>query len=126
MDYYGHLEFQFLKFDKSGLYEQGYWSQNRYYRRTKCALMERTISRFVPLIRFHDNIDSKEFFDRIIPYEDLLSKKLRHEILRWIDKKVVNIEIIPYKFNLILRGSRDGFNASTFHAKCDNNYCCKN
>jgi hypothetical protein len=45
--------------------------------------MERTISRFVPLIRFHDNIDSKEFFDRIIPYEDLLSKKLRHEILRY-------------------------------------------
>ncbi|CAG8754346.1 20413_t:CDS:2, partial [Rhizophagus irregularis] len=24
----------FLKFDKSGLYEQGYWSQNRYHRRT--------------------------------------------------------------------------------------------
>ncbi|POG59446.1 hypothetical protein GLOIN_2v1487822 [Rhizophagus irregularis DAOM 181602=DAOM 197198] len=118
----------------------------------ECALMGRTISRFIPLIRFHD-IGSKEFFDRIIPYEDLLSKKLRHEILQyhlfshtkqigslpsrkfntkfinrkhfalfssWIDKKVVTIEPISYKFNLILRGSRDGFNASTFHAKCDN------
>ena len=32
----------------------------------------------------------------------------------------MTIETIPYKFNLILRGSRDGFNASTVHAKCDN------
>ncbi|GES81055.1 BTB/POZ domain-containing protein [Rhizophagus clarus] len=120
--------------------------------REECVLMEVAMSRFIPLIRFHD-IDSKEYFDRIIPYEDLLSKKLRHEILRyhlfsqtiqigslpsrkcniniinrkhftlltsWIDKKVVIIGTIPYKFKLILRGSRDGFSATSFHAKCDN------
>ena len=41
----------------------------------------------------------------------------------WIDRKekVYDLkERIPYKFNLILRGSEDGFNLSSFHNKCDN------
>jgi len=120
-----------------------------------CVLMEKTISRFIPLIRFHD-ISSIEFYDKVLPYEDLLPKKLKHEILHsylvsnvepigslpsrnntkldstiisekhlalfasWIDKKdkPYNLGNLPYKFNLIFRTSRDGFDNGSFYAKC--------
>ncbi|GBB89327.1 hypothetical protein RclHR1_00160043 [Rhizophagus clarus] len=35
----------------------------------------------------------------------------------WINKNA--LEKVSYKFNLILRGSRDGFDPKTFHKKCD-------
>src|SRR5688572_27120330 len=38
----------------------------------------------------------------------------------WIDKGDKALKEIPYKFNLILRGSKDGFNTESFHYKCDN------
>jgi len=50
-------------------------------------------------------------------------------ISKWIDKKVI-ISInnfaqirelyLPYKFELLLRGSRDGFTPTKFHTLCDN------
>src|SRR4051812_39078767 len=40
------------------------------------TLMERTLLRFIPLIRFH-GIASEEYYDKIVPYEDLLPKKLK-------------------------------------------------
>ncbi|EXX71411.1 hypothetical protein GLOIN_2v1784502 [Rhizophagus irregularis DAOM 181602=DAOM 197198] len=45
-------------------------------------LMERTLSRFIPLIRFHD-ITSEEYYDKVVPYDDLLPKKLKNEILKF-------------------------------------------
>jgi hypothetical protein len=45
-------------------------------------------------------------------------------ISRWIDKVVINDnnfnEYLPYKFELLLRGSRDGFTPKKFHELCDN------
>ncbi|RIB09361.1 hypothetical protein C2G38_2209118 [Gigaspora rosea] len=44
------------------------------------------------------------------------------EISSWIDRcsLVYDVTKIPYKFNLLLRGSRDGFTRETFHRLCDN------
>jgi hypothetical protein len=46
------------------------------------TLMERTLLRFIPLIRFHD-ISSEEYYDKVVPYDDLLPKKLKNEILKF-------------------------------------------
>ncbi|RGB27418.1 hypothetical protein C1646_718663 [Rhizophagus diaphanus] len=42
-------------------------------------------------------------------------------VSKWIDKVVTNDKepYLPYKFNLILRGSRDGFTPKKFHELCD-------
>ncbi|RIB22068.1 hypothetical protein C2G38_1031375 [Gigaspora rosea] len=44
------------------------------------------------------------------------------EISSWIDRRPSKYDIteIPYKFNLLLRGSRDGFTCEIFHRLCDN------
>ncbi|CAB4412185.1 unnamed protein product [Rhizophagus irregularis] len=46
-------------------------------------------------------------------------------ISRWIDKIVINDNnfnesYLPYKFELLLRGSQDGFTPKKFHELCDN------
>ncbi|RIB00389.1 hypothetical protein C2G38_2129987 [Gigaspora rosea] len=44
------------------------------------------------------------------------------EISSWIDRRSTTYDIteIPYEFKLLLKGSRDGFDAKTFHKLCDN------
>ncbi|GBC10170.1 hypothetical protein RclHR1_00940011 [Rhizophagus clarus] len=51
-------------------------------------------------------------------------------ISKWIDKIVINMKFehlrelyLPYKFKLILRGSRDGFTPKKFHELCDDLSC---
>src|SRR2546429_292273 len=41
---------------------------------------------------------------------------------KWIDNKSNNYTRLnmPYKFNLLLRGTRDGFEIAAFHSLCDN------
>jgi len=61
---------------------------------------------------------------RIIPFDSTLIKA-EHvaKLCDWIDRKdgkPYTFEEIPYKFKLLIRGSRDGFEAETFHEKCDN------
>ncbi|GBB89313.1 hypothetical protein RclHR1_00160029 [Rhizophagus clarus] len=111
------------------------------------ALMERTLLKFISLVRFYD-ISSEEYYEKVMPYENLLPKKLRNEILKfylvsskqiklpsrlsvlintkhlalfasWIYKKDKILKKNPYKFNLIFRASRDGNTSADFHAKCD-------
>ncbi|CAB4403739.1 unnamed protein product [Rhizophagus irregularis] len=56
------------------------------------------------------NIDSK-----------IITKQHAELISKWIDKLDVKDEIEnPYEFELILRGSRDGFSPKRFHEICDN------
>src|SRR5436190_7163959 len=50
-------------------------------------------------------------------------------VSRWIDKVDINNKFsqfrelyLPYKFKLLLRGSRDGFTPGKFHALCDNKH----
>ncbi|GBB89320.1 hypothetical protein RclHR1_00160036 [Rhizophagus clarus] len=45
-------------------------------------LMEKTLSRFIPLIRFH-NISSEEYYVKVLPYNDLLPENLKNEILKF-------------------------------------------
>jgi hypothetical protein len=127
------------------------WNQEKF------NIFERILHKFIPLVRFC-HISSEDNFNKVRPYEGILPKELREEILKfhmvpgykpilnnlswrcpsilinqkhvaiianWIDRKEENlrdIRVIPYKykFNLILRGSRDGFNPAKFHSKCDN------
>jgi len=65
------------------------------------------------------NIDSK-----------IITNKFASYIASWIDKKEIKHPIHgytpynafdnPYEFKLLLRGSRDGLDAGTFHKLCDN------
>ncbi|RHZ45364.1 hypothetical protein Glove_680g50 [Diversispora epigaea] len=51
---------------------------------------------------------------------------IRHAALiaSWIDRQETynrwTCQMVPYHFNLLLRGSRDGFKEETFHQLCDN------
>uniref|UniRef100_U9ST29 TLDc domain-containing protein n=1 Tax=Rhizophagus irregularis (strain DAOM 181602 / DAOM 197198 / MUCL 43194) TaxID=747089 RepID=U9ST29_RHIID len=57
-----------------------------------------------------NNIDSKIITTQ---HAELISK--------WIDRLKITDEIkTAYKFNLLLRGSRDGFTVEKFHEICDN------
>ncbi|RIA83338.1 hypothetical protein C1645_809264 [Glomus cerebriforme] len=117
--------------------------------------IEKSLHRFIPLIRFYD-INPADFFYRVYNYKDILPKDLIHDLLEfhivpdmrpkinvapsrkpklliesshiplftsWIDKKDsshYNKREIPYKYKLLYRSGRDGFNAESFHRNCDN------
>ena len=54
----------------------------------------------------------------------IIDSKIVSTISKWIDKKVINNDdfrelYLPYKFELLLRGSRDGFTPKKFHELCD-------
>src|SRR6266480_1250748 len=68
----------------------------------------------------HKNIDG--IIDSKIVNSNVISL-----ISRWIDKIDINSKFaytrelyLPYKFKLLLRGSRDGFTPNKFHTLCDN------
>ncbi|CAG8451341.1 6390_t:CDS:2 [Dentiscutata heterogama] len=44
------------------------------------------------------------------------------KISSWINRRLITYDVseIPFKFKLLLRGSRDGFSGKTFHRLCDN------
>jgi hypothetical protein len=123
--------------------------------------IERSLHRFIPLIRFYD-IKPTDFFYKVYCYKDVLPQDLIHDLLEfhivpnmqpktnvapsrkpnlrfkldstlietshihlfasWINKKgsSYNENDIPYKFELLYRSNRDGFNAASFHRNCDN------
>ncbi|CAB4397458.1 unnamed protein product [Rhizophagus irregularis] len=100
------------------------WTKN------ELALMERTLLKLIPLIRFHD-ITSKAYYEKVIPYEDLFPKKLRLEIMKFYltsDIKQIGLlqsrsffgtidsVIINTIYSIIYR---DGNTAASFHAKCN-------
>ncbi|RIA79810.1 hypothetical protein C1645_839871 [Glomus cerebriforme] len=132
------------------------WNQEKF------NIFGRILYKFIPLIRFY-YISSEDYYYKVKPYEQILSKELREDILKfylvpryksplnkyepryskkinvdsvlinqnhieifakWIDKIEGNpnysFNNLPYKFNLILRGSRDGFDHASFHNKCNN------
>ncbi|CAI2163306.1 768_t:CDS:2 [Funneliformis geosporum] len=45
------------------------------------TLMNRTIGKFIPLIQFHD-ISAEDFFNRVLPYEELIPRELKQKVLR--------------------------------------------
>ncbi len=57
----------------------------------------------------------------------IVNLKIASLISKWIDKVDINSKFshlrelyLPYKFELLLRGSRDGFTSKKFHTLCDN------
>ncbi|RIA85709.1 hypothetical protein C1645_781280 [Glomus cerebriforme] len=79
--------------------------------------LNQILHKFIPLIKFY-GISSEDYFNKIRPYEEILSKELWDEILKF--------HMIPgYKPTLNvyrLRYSRyyDSKTPAAFHAKCDN------
>ncbi|RIA95819.1 hypothetical protein C1645_454102 [Glomus cerebriforme] len=73
-------------------------------------------------------IDSSTFVyykpQRPLPFEStILQQHHIAELANWIDRKegknLYTYFTMPYNFNLLVRGSRDGFSSGTFHDKCD-------
>ncbi|RHZ81869.1 hypothetical protein Glove_117g202 [Diversispora epigaea] len=120
-------------------------------------ILKNTLQHCLPHIRYFQ-FSNEHVVQKIHPYQQILSKKLMTDILKyyispnqlisstilpprnifqipssiisyehateiasWIDKKEVTSEINknPYDFNLILRGSRDGFGKDVFWNLCD-------
>ncbi|RHZ45812.1 hypothetical protein Glove_648g3 [Diversispora epigaea] len=54
------------------------------------------------------------------PFSTIINKEHIAELSSWIDRKstTYSLESIPYEFQLILRGSRDGFHPKTFWEMC--------
>ncbi|RGB27417.1 hypothetical protein C1646_674004 [Rhizophagus diaphanus] len=61
-----------------------------------------------------------KWIDRVVVNEREPNSNIFSTILKWIDKVVTNDREshYSYKFNLILRGSRDGFTPEKFHELC--------
>ncbi|CAG8575519.1 675_t:CDS:2 [Funneliformis mosseae] len=120
--------------------------------------LQRILKNCIPLIRFFE-ISSSEFYDKVYPYQSILPKDLKEDLMKyylksgvvkpqnwlskprvisfdstlikqehvarlcdWIDRKdgkPYTFENVPYKFRLLIRGTKDGFESETFHEKCD-------
>ncbi|RHZ85529.1 hypothetical protein Glove_64g69 [Diversispora epigaea] len=54
------------------------------------------------------------------PFSTIINKEHVAELSSWVDRKstIYSIPNIPYEFQLILRGSRDGFHPKTFWNMC--------
>ncbi|PKB94556.1 hypothetical protein RhiirA5_438504 [Rhizophagus irregularis] len=83
------------------------WSQD------DIMTFKRIICRFIPLIRFKD-ISPKDYMIKIKPYEEILSKEYRNNLLNYY----MIPECKPKLNNLTSRYLKD-IN-SEFHKKCDN------
>ncbi|RIB18891.1 hypothetical protein C2G38_1311674 [Gigaspora rosea] len=100
--------------------------------------LKETISRCIPLIRYYHipkryinkqikryHLDSNTFIKYITPprrCSRLITNENKAIISSWIDHKDKDYYTYitdPYKFRLLLRGSRDGFDINTFHNLCD-------
>ncbi|RHZ77533.1 hypothetical protein Glove_177g144 [Diversispora epigaea] len=59
------------------------------------------------------------------PFSSIISDEHAAEISTWIDRRetAYNLTNIPYKFELILRGTRDGFAPQTFWNMCHGHAC---
>ncbi|RIB22757.1 hypothetical protein C2G38_2074653, partial [Gigaspora rosea] len=50
-------------------------------------------------------------------------QRFHHGLIVVRQNMISDITEIPYKFNLLLRGTRDGFTYKTFHQLCNNIPC---
>ena len=83
------------------------------------------------LLNFYLDPDSVSTYNVLRPREikitidsQIVDSNIVSTISKWIDKKVIDNDnymklYLPYKFELLLRGSRDGFTPKKFHELCD-------
>ncbi|RHZ85375.1 hypothetical protein Glove_66g131 [Diversispora epigaea] len=69
-------------------------------------------------------LPARTFSNPVFPLRtisNIISKEHVAELSSWIDQKstIYSLSNIPYEFQLILRGSRDGFNSKTFWNMCN-------
>ncbi|GBB85472.1 hypothetical protein RclHR1_00120026 [Rhizophagus clarus] len=114
------------------------WSDNDF------KTMKNTFQHCLPLIRFF-SLSSKEFSQKVHPYKKLLNHQLYKNLLnshldpdseptlnqlmtfyyleasKFMELLIRKLDLyLPYKFQLLLRGSRDEFTPKIFHGLCDN------
>jgi len=60
------------------------------------TIMERTLHRYIPLVRFHD-ISSEDFLEKVFPFRELLPKDLFNDVMTFYlaPNKKLNIDIQP-------------------------------
>ncbi|RIA98261.1 hypothetical protein C1645_153253 [Glomus cerebriforme] len=69
-----------------------------------------------PTLNFKSSRSRKSKVDSV-----LINYNMIKLFAKWIDKKSdSNKHNIPYQYNLLLRGTRDGFDAAKFHQLCNN------
>ncbi|PKY20089.1 hypothetical protein RhiirB3_433306, partial [Rhizophagus irregularis] len=66
-----------------------------------------------------------KFDDSQIIDSQIIDSNIISTVSKWVDKMAINDDnykkpYLPYKFELLLRGSRDGFTPKKFHELCDN------
>ncbi|GBB88390.1 hypothetical protein RclHR1_14970003 [Rhizophagus clarus] len=94
-------------------------------------MIENTLQHCLPFIRFF-SLSSKEFLHKIRPYKKLFKQQLYEKLLNsYMDPDNEPDEnsnskfsylrelYLPFKFELLLRGSRDGFGSKKFHQLCN-------
>ncbi|GES81001.1 BTB/POZ domain-containing protein [Rhizophagus clarus] len=81
-------------------------------------IFKRILYKFIPLIRFYE-ISSKDYFHKIKPYEKILSKKLRNNIIKYHMVPGYKPIYTPRHSKNFLKNNRDRNIAAAFHAKCD-------
>ncbi|CAB4444538.1 unnamed protein product [Rhizophagus irregularis] len=66
------------------------------WNKEQITMMERTLHRFIPLIRFYD-ISSEDFFYKVLPYKELLSDQLVYKVQEFhmVANKKLNVDIQP-------------------------------
>ncbi|GES93599.1 hypothetical protein GLOIN_2v1868421 [Rhizophagus clarus] len=69
-------------------------------------------------------INESKIVDSPIIDSQIVDSNIISTVSKWVDKVVINDDnyrelYLPYKFELLLRGSRDGFTPKTFHDLCD-------
>ncbi|PKY30725.1 BTB-domain-containing protein [Rhizophagus irregularis] len=97
----------------------------------KSEWMEQCFGTYLPNSEPNDNIllpRSRNMYGIID--SKIVNLNIVSLISRWIDKIDIKSKYayarelyLPYKFNLLLRGKRDGFTPKKFHELCDNKLC---
>ncbi|RHZ48698.1 hypothetical protein Glove_543g82 [Diversispora epigaea] len=74
-----------------------------------------------PKFPFPTIIPSKTISTPKLPFSFIINREHVAKLSSWIDRKstIYSLENIPYEFQLILRGSRDGFHPKTFWKMCN-------
>ncbi|CAB4397417.1 unnamed protein product [Rhizophagus irregularis] len=66
------------------------------WNKEQITMMERTLHRYIPLIRLYD-ISSEDFFYKVLPYKELLSDQLVYKVQEFhmVPNKKLNVDIQP-------------------------------
>jgi hypothetical protein len=72
------------------------------WNKEQITMMERTLHRFIPLIKFY-NINSEDFFYKVLPYRELLPNQLIYKVQEFhmVPNRKLNVDIQPSRLKLV-------------------------